>query len=87
MAKITIYGKNYCPYCVFAKDLLEQMNVAYEYIDMTEDSLLQTQVFEKACGAKTVPQIFFGDVYIGGFSELKECYEKGELQALLEKNA
>ena len=86
-SKVKIYGKSYCPYCGFAQSFLDQLNVSYEYVDITEDPLLQAQVFERAGGAKTVPQIFVGDFCIGGFTELKAAHERGELMKILESNA
>ena len=33
----------------------------------------------KSNGRKTIPQIFFNDLHIGGYQELRELEKKGEL--------
>ena len=36
---------------------------------------------EKTNGARTIPQIFIGDTYVGGYNELKALENKGELES------
>lgn len=66
-----IYGKDNCVYCRAAKTLLESKKLQYiEYKvgnDVTKEFLL-----EIVPGAKTVPQIFHGDEYVGGYEKLVE---------------
>ena len=50
---------------------------------MTEDESLRAEMVEKAEGRRTVPQIFIGDTPIGGFDDLAEKNQSGELAALL----
>jgi glutaredoxin 3 len=81
--KIIIYTKDYCPYCMRAKMLLAARNLTYDEIDITTDTTLQSEMIEKANGKKTVPQIFIGDIHIGGFDDLKEKHDSGELDTIL----
>ena len=37
----------------------------------------------KSNGRKTIPQIFFNDLHIGGYQELRELEKKGELLNLV----
>ena len=46
------------------------------YITATTDK-------EKTNGARTIPQIFIGETYVGGYEELKALDNKGELDSLL----
>lgn len=39
---------------------------------------------EKETRRKTVPQIFIGDVHVGGFDELAKLDKKGKLEKLLQ---
>jgi glutaredoxin len=66
-----IYGKPGCGNCIAAKELLTRNNQSFvEYtlgIDYTVEVLL-----EMVPSAKTVPQIFYNDQYVGGYSQLIE---------------
>lgn len=71
----TIYGKEDCAYCKRAKDLLDSMEIGYEYHDVRADDHVMTKMMNK-CKAlgftpKVVPQIFDEDgKYVGGYTEL-----------------
>ena len=76
MKRFTIFGRSGCGYCVRAKELCEQKGLAFEYIDIHEKGISQEDL-EKTVGrpVKTVPQIFHGQDYIGGYTEL-DAYVK-----------
>lgn len=82
MLDVTIYTTTSCPYCVQAKRLLTHKGVAYKEIDVTADAVLRQTMIE-ASGRRTVPQIFIGEQSIGGFDELYELEQSGELDTLL----
>lgn len=79
MVKVVVYGRVVCPYCERAQDLLKGLNIPFTYVDMTGDPDLHEQVFARANGARTVPQIFIDGHPVGGYSELVSLHEKGEL--------
>ena len=81
---ITIYTTDYCPYCVKAKRLLDNLSIAYTQIDVTNNESLRKDMVEKAEGRRTVPQIFIGDTPIGGCDDLYALHESGKLSALLQ---
>lgn len=80
-----IYGKDNCPYCVRAKQLLDSKVLRYDYRDVKEyDYFLQEMIYavteETGSPPKTVPQIFSPQgVYIGGFTELSKTFESEDL--------
>ncbi len=82
MAKVVIYSKTYCPFCVRAKNLLDGKGVKYEEIMVDSDPQLFADLKQKS-GMLTVPQIFIDDQLIGGFTELAALDEKGELDPIL----
>ncbi len=82
MPPVTIYTTISCPYCVQAKRLLTHKGVPYTEIDVTADSELLREMI-LASGRRTVPQIFIGEQSIGGFDELYELEQSGELDGLL----
>ena len=57
---ITIYTKDYCPYCIKAKNLLTSLGAAYEEIDITGTPEIIMELAKKS-GMRTLPQIFVGD--------------------------
>lgn len=81
--EIIIYSKDYCPYCMRAKMLLESRKLTYTEIDITTDTDVQEEMIKKANGHKTVPQIFIGKTHIGGFDDLKEMHDSGKLDKIL----
>jgi glutaredoxin 3 len=83
MAKIEVYTTKTCPYCVRAKNLLNQKDVDFSEIDVTGDDAGREALLKKSNGMRTVPQIFINDKHIGGYDNLAELEQKGELDALL----
>ncbi|HJD55356.1 MAG TPA: glutaredoxin 3 [Rickettsia endosymbiont of Pyrocoelia pectoralis] len=82
---IIIYTLAHCPYCIKAKGLLDEKNVAYQEIEVSNFTNEQKdQLIKKAGGKKTVPQIFIDNVHIGGCDDLFELEEAGRLNKLLE---
>jgi glutaredoxin 3 len=82
MPDVTIYTTTACPYCVQAKRLLTHKGIHFKEIDVTTDSALRHEMMQ-ASGRRTVPQIFIGGISIGGFDELYELEQNGELDPLL----
>jgi len=82
MAKITVYTKDNCPYCVRAKRLLERKGVAFEEVNVEGRDDLRVWLVE-ASGQKTVPQVFVGERSLGGFSDIDALDRAGELDPIL----
>jgi glutaredoxin len=78
MTQYFIYGTQTCGYCKQAKTVLENKNLPYKYIDLTEiDGTEQARLMELAgVRFRTVPQIFSGESepvdYIGGYTDLQK---------------
>ncbi len=84
MKKIVVYSKDYCPYCVKAKELLKSKGVSFEEIAVDVKLEEMDIMIEKSGGQRTVPQIFIDDFHVGGCDDLYELENKGELDSLLE---
>lgn len=82
MAQVVIYTTDYCSFCARAKALLRSKGVDFEEIDLSRDSGLREEVQQRT-GRRTVPQIFIDGVSVGGFEELKQLDDEGELARLL----
>ncbi len=84
MSKVTIYTKDYCPFCVKAKALLKRKGVSsIVEIDITSDEDLQAEMIEKSGGRRSVPQIFIGEKHVGGCDDLYALDASGGLESLL----
>jgi glutaredoxin 3 len=70
MSNITIYHKDYCPYCKAAKLLLKAKGFDYKAIEVTNDPTEFANMV-KLSKRRTVPQIFVGNKHIGGFDDLQ----------------
>ena len=81
--KITIYTTPWCPYCHAAKALLKKKAMAFEEIDV-RDSALRQRMMLKSNGRYTVPQIFIGDLHVGGSDDMHDLERRGQLDPLLQ---
>lgn len=81
--RVDIYTKFACGYCVRAKHLLSSKGVEFNELDVTMGGPNREAMMRRAPMARTVPQIFIGDVYVGGSDELAALEREGKLDALL----
>lgn len=83
---IVMYTKEKCPYCKMAERLLQLKGIDHiEKIYIDENDQLRDQMIEKT-GRRTVPQIYIGEVHVGGFDDLSALDKKGQLDPLLKKD-
>ena len=82
MSGVTIYGNEFCAFCDAAKSLLSNKGVRFEDISVSRDPARFAEMMARS-GRRSVPQIFVGDVHVGGFQELCSLDESGELDRLL----
>lgn len=85
MSRILVYTKNFCPYCVWAKQLLDARGVTWTEINVSGDLAQFERMIERSGGRYTAPQIFIGDVHVGGFDELAALDARGGLDPLLRR--
>ena len=82
-AKVEIYSKNYCPYCVRAKNLLEIKGVPFTEYNIEQDAARFEEMLKRAPGSRTVPQIFIDDALVGGFDDMAALDAQGKLDGML----
>jgi len=82
MAQVVIYTTDYCSFCARAKALLRSKGVNFEEIDLSRDPRLCEEVQQRT-GRRTVPQIFIDGVSVGGFDEIRQLDDDGELDRML----
>lgn len=83
MPPVEIYTTAFCPYCGWAKELLNKKGVAFKEIDVGGNSGLRAEMTNRAAGRTTVPQIFVGSTHVGGCDDLYALEEAGKLDPLL----
>ena len=83
MKTITMYTGPMCNFCEAAKRLFSRNNLKYQEIDISMKDGLKDEMIKKANGKRTIPQIFFDDLHVGGYQELRELEKKGELLNLV----
>jgi glutaredoxin 3 len=83
MPKVVMYTTMQCPYCIRAKHLLLRKGVEPEEIHVDGDPDQMRIMWERS-HRRTVPQIFIGDLHVGGYDDLAALEARGELDSLLE---
>lgn len=83
MPRVRIYTTPICPYCVRAKSLLKRKGADVQEIDVFMDADARAAMETESRGRRTVPQIFVGDVHVGGCEDLYELEAEGKLDPLL----
>ena len=83
MKNVTVYMGPRCNFCDAAKRLLKRNNIPYKEINIALDESKREEMLKKSNGKKTIPQIFFNELHIGGYEELRALEKKGELDNLI----
>lgn len=83
MAKVELYIKTTCPYCVRARQLLAAKGVKTQEYILDSGGPKRDEMIQRAGGRTTVPQIFIDGRHIGGSTDLASLDRSGELDKLL----
>ncbi|MEE9314466.1 MAG: glutaredoxin 3 [Rhizobiaceae bacterium] len=83
MADVTIYTRKMCGFCTMAKRLLQKKGVKLTELDATFKPDVKKEMVQRSGGAMTYPQIFVGDIHVGGCDELMAMERAGHLDKLL----
>ena len=83
MKTAEIYTSPLCGFCHAAKRLLNQKGVDFAEVDVWANPDRKPEMIQRANGSRTVPQIFVGDMHIGGCDDLYDLERHGKLDALL----
>lgn len=68
-----VYSQLYCPACVKAKTALRNLDYEVEERIIGQGgTYTKEQLMAAVPNARSVPQVFIEDVYIGGLKELRE---------------
>jgi glutaredoxin 3 len=83
MTTVRIYTRQGCAYSAAARRLLSEKGIAFDDVDVTSHPERRAEMIERSGGRETFPQVFFGDLHVGGYEELAERDRRRGLQELL----
>jgi glutaredoxin 3 len=78
MKSVLIYTKTVCPYCAAAKNLFERLGAPYREVNLDGDPALRDELTRRHRW-RTVPMIFVGDEFLGGFDDVRALHQAGGL--------
>ena len=81
-AQITMYTTAICPYCVAAKNFLKSKGLTWAEVRVDTDPAERERMVARA-GRTSVPQIFVGEVHVGGFDDMMALHRVGKFEPLL----
>ena len=81
---VTIYSTKICPYCVSAKKLFSTLGIPFEEIGLDDKPELRQKLSTDNGGWRTVPMIFLGSEFVGGFDDVNKMHKEGRLLPKLE---
>jgi len=73
--KAIVWSNVGCHFCEMAKNLLKQKGIEYEERSLAKEWKIQ-QLLEVVPNARTVPQIFIDNEYVGSYQDLVEYLER-----------
>jgi glutaredoxin 3 len=82
-AAIEIYTRPGCGYCSAAKSLLTRKKAVFTEFDVATDPTLGEKMWDRAGAGSTFPQIFIGEIHVGGCDELYALDRAGKLDPML----
>ncbi len=83
---VEIYTWSRCPFCIRAKGLLDQKDIAYTEYCIDGDEAARSEMSKRADGRRSLPQIFINDYHVGGCDDLLALDAKGGVEPLLARS-
>ena len=83
MKNIIVYTGPFCNFCDAAKRLLKRNGLSFSEIDVSSGEKIREEMIKKSNGQRTIPQIFFDDYHVGGYTELRELEKSNNLKEKL----
>ena len=83
---ITVYTASFCGYCLRVLALLQRRGIDYTEISVEDHPGLRDELVARS-GRRNLPQVYLGDRYLGGATELAALDRNGGLDRLLAEGA
>jgi glutaredoxin 3 len=84
---VVVYTKSGCPYSAGAKRLLQEKGIPFEEVNVSVAPERRAEMEARAPGARTLPQVFFGDRHVGGYTDLQELDRTSGLRGAAQEGA
>lgn len=82
MSAVKLYITSNCPFCIRAKNFLQSKGIKFEVIDLTHKPQ-ELIALKLKTHWQTIPQIFIGTQFIGGYTDMIQLEREGKLDPLL----
>jgi glutaredoxin 3 len=82
MPAVTVYTGSFCGYCDQVRALLERRGIAYNEVSVEDHPDLREKLLARS-GRRTLPQVYVGERYVGGATELAALDRTGDLLKLI----
>ncbi|UDG82540.1 glutaredoxin 3 [Candidatus Vallotia cooleyia] len=84
MRRVIMYSTQNCPYCQIAEKLLRSRGVQHiEKVLIDRNPERRIEMIERT-GRRTVPQVYIGQIHVGGYDDLSALDRADGLIPLLE---
>ena len=81
--EITIYSSAICGYCAAAKNFLKHRGLQWREVRIDLDPVERARMVELT-RRTSVPQIFVGEVHVGGYDDMMALHRAGGFEPLVE---
>jgi glutaredoxin 3 len=82
MRQVTVYSDEICTLCRSVENLLNVRDIPYEKVMVEEGSDEYEKLVERS-GMRSLPQVFVGNLLLGGYQETLAADQAGMLADLL----
>ena len=83
VSPVRLYTRKWCGYCFAARRLLEKIGVDFEEIPLDAEPELRRSLAAANGNWRTLPMVFIGDRFVGGYTELVDIHRRGLLEGLV----
>ena len=83
MSRARIYTSRACPFCSAAKRLLSSLGAEVEETPLDDQPELRAQLSRAHGNWSTVPMVFIGDEFVGGYDDTARLHREGRLVPML----
>ena len=85
MQKVKVYSKNHCSYCDAVKRLFKKLNIEFEEQNLEKNPEERERLSALAGGYRTMPMVWIGDEFIGGYTDVEALHLSGQLFAKINR--
>jgi glutaredoxin 3 len=81
--EVTVYTTGFCGYCTQVMALLTRRGIPFAEVNVEDHPGLPGQLLTRS-GRRTLPQVYVGERYIGGATEVAALDRSGELLGIIQ---